>query len=94
MLTSKEKKKLRSIAQTRKALVQVGKDGMTKNVVQSLDVALEAHELVKVSVSKNCMEDFKELSFDMAALTRSEIVQTIGKTFTVYRRSKKNLMEL
>ena len=52
MLTSKDKKTLRSIAQTRKALFQIGKDGVTLNMIKTISDSLEAHELVKVSLLK------------------------------------------
>lgn len=94
MLTGKEKRYLRSIAATRKAIVIVGKEGISANLIKSLHDALEAHELVKVSMLKTCEEPLKEVAFDLAAATNSEIVQTIGRTFVLYKRSKKNLMEL
>lgn len=94
MLSGKEKRYLRSVASTRKAIVIVGKEGISRNLIKSLQDALEAHELVKVSLLKNCDEDVKEVAFDLAAVSNSEIVQTIGRTFVLYKRSKKNLMEL
>lgn len=94
MLSGKEKRYLRSIASTRKAIVIVGKEGIGRNLIKTLQDALEAHELVKVSLLKNCDEDVKEVAFDLAAVSNAEIVQTIGRTFVLYKRSKKNLMEL
>ncbi|NBK97785.1 MAG: ribosome assembly RNA-binding protein YhbY [Erysipelotrichia bacterium] len=94
MLTGKEKRYLRSLAATRKAVVIVGKEGISANLIQSLHDALEAHELVKISVLKNCDDDLKELAFDLAAATNSEIVQSIGRVFVLYKRSKKNLLGL
>ena len=94
MLTSKDKKKLRSIAQTRKALFQIGKDGVTINMIHTISDSLEAHELVKVSLLKTCPIDVAEAALDISAGTRSEIVQTIGRTVIFYRRSKENKLGL
>ncbi len=94
MLTGKEKRYLRGIASTKKAIVLIGKEGISPTLVDSLDKALEAHELVKCSILKNCAEDMKEVAFDLAALTRSELIQSVGRVFVLYRRSKKNIMEL
>lgn len=94
MLSGKEKNKLRGVAQTRRALFQIGKDGVTSNMIKTVHDSLEAHELVKVSMLKTCPQDAHEAAFDLASGTRSEIVQIIGRTIILYRRSKKNLMEL
>lgn len=94
MLSGKEKSKLRGIAQTRKALFQIGKDGVTSNMVKTIHDSLEAHELVKISMLKTCPQDPQEAAFDLASGTHSEIVQIIGHTIVLYRRSKKNILEM
>lgn len=94
MLTSKDKKTLRSIAQTRKALFQIGKDGVTLNMIKTISDFLEAHELVKVSLLKTCPLSVQEAALDIAGGTRSEVVQTIGRTVIFYRRSKENKLGL
>lgn len=94
MLTGKNKSKLRSMAQTRKAIVMIGKDGITDNLVESLWNALEAHELVKVSCLKTMPISVREAAIECAAATNSEVVQIIGYTFVVYRKSDKNLCQL
>lgn len=94
MLTNKDKKTLRAIAQTKKALFQVGKDGVTANMIHTISDSLEAHELVKVSLLKTCPAPVAEAALDIAAGTRSEVVQTIGHTVVFYRRSKENKLGL
>lgn len=94
MLTSKAKSKLRSMAQTRKAIVMIGKDGITDNLCDSLWDALEAHELVKVSCLKTMPISVREAAIECASATSSEIVQIIGYTFILYRKSDKNLCQL
>lgn len=57
MLTGKEKRFLRSLANTMEPIVQVGKGSVNESVLFSLNEALEARELVKVRVLKNCLEE-------------------------------------
>lgn len=94
MLSGKQKRHLRSLANNLNSTVQVGKEGISANLVDSADKSLEAHELIKVNVLKNCEDPFKEIAFDLAGTTNSEIVQTVGRTIVLYRKSKKRLIEL
>ncbi len=94
MLTNKQKSFLRSMANTRGSLVQIGKDGVTYNLVQSLELALTAHELVKVNLLKTCPVLVREVALDLASQTNSEIVQIIGKTIVFYKKSKDQLISL
>jgi RNA-binding protein len=88
MLNIKQVKFLRSLANKLPTMFQVGKDGVSKNQAMSISNALEAHELLKVSVLKNCEAETREVAFDLASATNSEIVQIIGRTITLYRKSK------
>lgn len=94
MLTNKQKSYLRGLAQTRKALFQIGKDGVHEKMIDTIKDSLEAHELVKISLLKTCNVNVSEAALDIAAGTQSEIIQTIGRTFVLYKRSKKNKLEL
>lgn len=94
MLTNKEKQKLRKIAQTRRALFQIGKDNITENMIKTISDSLEAHELVKISLLKSCSLTTREAALDLASGTNSDVIQIIGRTVVLYRRSKKNLMEM
>ncbi len=91
MLTSKQKAYLRSLAQSERALFQIGKDGLSDTLIETVSNALKARELVKVSILKTApVDDLKELSFDLARLTKSEVVQTIGRTVVLYRKAKES----
>jgi RNA-binding protein len=90
MLTGKQKRQLRGLANKLKALFQVGKEGVSFNLFNTISDALEAHELVKISVLKNCPTDVREIAFDISSNTNSEIVQIIGKTIVIYKESEKN----
>jgi putative RNA-binding protein, YhbY family len=88
MLTGKQKSYLRGIAQTDKAIFQIGKDSLSDNLFTTVDNALRTRELVKISVLKTAPDDTKELAFDLARQTKSEVVQVIGRTIILYRRAK------
>ena len=60
MLTNKQKKTLRAMAQSQRAIMQVGKDGLGSNSVKTLADAFEAHELVKITLLKTCPIDVNE----------------------------------
>lgn len=94
MLNSKQKSALRSLGQTLKAVVQVGKDGMSVNLIATLDDSLKAHELVKISVLKACPTHVNEIALDLSSATHSDIVQIIGKTILLFRQSDKKKIEL
>ena len=94
MLSGKNKSKLRSMAQTRKAIVMIGKDGITDNLCESLWNALEAHELVKVSCLKTMPITVREAAIECASECNAEVVQIIGSTFILYIKSEDNLCQL
>ena len=88
-MTGKERAALRSQAHDLDPIINIGKESLTPQVTQAIDDALEARELIKIGVLKNCLDDPYELA-DMAAdRTRSEVVQVIGRKFTLYRYNKK-----
>ncbi len=94
MLNGKQKRYLRALASKEKAIVQVGKDGLSYNIYDSLKKALLARELVKVSILKTCDEDVREIAIDLSANTSSEIVQIIGRSIVLYKASKERIITL
>ena len=88
MLTTKQKVYLRSLAQTEKPLFQIGKDALSDNLVDTINNALRKRELVKVSILKSAPGDVKEIAFDLAMLTKSELIQVIGRQVVLYKRAK------
>jgi RNA-binding protein len=94
MLTSKQKSELRSLANTLPALFQVGKDGVSANLTKTIGDSLTAHELVKVSILKSCPTPSMEVALDISSACKCEIVQIIGRTVILYRKSKENKIKL
>lgn len=89
MLDKKKKQELRALGNSLKATVQVGKDGLSHNIVDMCERSLEAHELVKVAILKSCALSTNEIALDLASETGSDIVQIIGRTLLLYRQSTK-----
>ena len=88
MLSGKQKNYLRSLANRLRPVVQIGKDNITDNLITSVSDYLEAHELMKVSLLKSCELEVRAAAIELAANTGSEIVQLIGRTIILYRKSK------
>ena len=84
-LKGKQKAKLKSIGQKLEVIVRVGDKGVTENVIASLDEALTARELVKISVQNPDREYRKVCISQLAESTGSLIVNRIGKTALLFR---------
>jgi len=94
MLTGKQKRYLRSLAVNEKAIFQVGKDGLSENLYKSVNEALKARELVKISILKTCETSLDEIKTILPSSTNSELVQVIGKTIVLYKQSKDRIIDL
>ena len=88
-MTSKERAALRSEAHHLEPIINVGKESLTPEVTAAIDEALEARELIKIGVLKNCFDDPREIADTVASRTKSEVVQVMGKNITLYRYNKK-----
>ncbi len=90
MLTGKQKRFLRSKAHHLNPIFQVGKGGVNDNMSKQIAEALEARELIKVSILQNCDEDKDEVAAVLVRATKAELVQVIGHTIVLYKESKEN----
>ena len=89
MLTGKQRATLRSVASRTDAIFQVGKGGVGEAAVKSIGDALEARELVKISVLDNSEADPREAGEAIAAATGSEVVAVIGRKIILFKESSK-----
>ena len=90
MITSKQRAYLRSLASTYDTIMQVGKGGVTPNIVKTISEALEARELIKLRVLENSDYTPREAAEEIAKATNAEVVTVIGTKFVLYRESEKN----
>ena len=89
-MTSKQRAYLKGLAMTMDPILQIGKSSLTPENTASAAEALEARELIKISVLKNCMDDPKAMAEMLAERTHSEVVQVIGKKIVLYKEGKKD----
>ena len=94
MLNSKQKKQLRSLGNPLKPLFNVGKEGLSLNLISSLEDSLKAHELVKISVLKTAPNPVMELALDLASSTHSELIQVVGRSILLYKQNEKRKIHL
>ena len=88
-ITSKQRAYLRSLAMNEDTIVQIGKGGVTDNVVLSVCDALKARELVKGKVLESSMLTAREACDELAERCGAEGVQCIGTKFVLYKRNEK-----
>lgn len=88
-LTSKQRAQLRGLAMAEETIIQVGKGGITENLVASVSDALKARELVKGKVLESAMLTAREACDALAQACRAEGVQVIGTKFVLYKRNEK-----
>jgi RNA-binding protein len=84
-MRGKDRAELRAEAHHLKATVHVGHNGITPTLLQSLDEALEARELVKIQVERNAPLSVKETAGELATQVGAEVIQVIGRKTTLYR---------
>ncbi|MBE6614506.1 MAG: YhbY family RNA-binding protein [Ruminococcaceae bacterium] len=89
MLTSKQRAALRSIASQTDAIFQIGKGGVNEAMCKSLADALEARELVKISVLENASAAAKDSANEIAEAIGAEVVAVIGRKIILYKEAEK-----
>lgn len=89
MITSKERKVLSGMGQKLEPVFQIGKNGVTDTTISELSDVLEARELIKISVLRNCDFTAKELINDLAETLMAEPVSCVGSKIVLYRRSER-----
>ncbi|MGB4503710.1 MAG: ribosome assembly RNA-binding protein YhbY [Syntrophaceticus sp.] len=87
-MTGKQKRYLRALATKMVPVLQVGKSGISDNVIKQLDEALTARELAKVRVLPNCPVKVSEAASVLSERTESELVQVIGRNVVLYRQGE------
>ena len=88
-ITRKQRSKLKSIASTMQPIGQIGKGGVTDNLLKMLSDALEARELIKINILPNADEDAVNLAENIADLLDAVPVAVIGRKAIFYRRSSR-----
>lgn len=88
MLTSAQKQQLKALASVDKTKYQVGKNEITDTLINMLDKALTARELIKIDINKSVVAPTMEIALDLSSKLNAEVVQVVGKVVVLYRKSK------
>lgn len=89
-MTSKQRAYLRGLSNKIEPIFQIGKSGVGNNLVQQLNDALEARELIKITVLETAPDSIKNIANDISIQTNSILVQIIGSKITLYKPRKNN----
>ncbi len=87
MLTSKQRAYLRGIAQNYETIFQIGKGGISDNLIMQVNDALKKRELIKLRVLDNCDLSSREAADQIAEKTSADVVQVIGSRFVLFKRN-------
>ena len=89
MITTKQRAQLRGLGSVLDPIMQIGKEGLTDNSFEAINLLLEARELIKIKVLKNSPIKAKEAQKQVCEYLKADGVQCIGSIFVIYRRSTK-----
>jgi len=84
-LTSKQKSFLRGLGHHLAVKAMLGKEGITEQVLKTVEETIAAHELIKVKIQENCPQDRHEAADQLATASRTQLVQVIGRTSLLFR---------
>jgi len=86
-LSPAQRKQLKSLAHHLNPVVMIGQHGLRDSVIDEIDGALRAHELIKVRISGAERDERAALSLEIAERTQAEVVQQIGHITVLFRRN-------
>ncbi len=89
-MTSKQRSYLKGLAMNIDPVFQIGKSSVTPENIDAISEVFHTHELVKIAVLKNCIDDPKEIANTIAERTHSQVVQVIGRKIVLYKPFKDN----
>ena len=75
------------MAHERKPVIWIGQHGLTDNVMEEINTALDHHELIKIKLRVGDREEREQACIDICAKTKAALVQKIGNTVSLYRRN-------
>jgi RNA-binding protein len=93
-LTPAQRQHLKSLAHSRQPVVMIGNNGLTPAVMKEIDLALNAHELIKIKAASDEPDTRRAWLEEIAAATGAAPVQQIGKVLVIYRAADKPVIVL
>jgi RNA-binding protein len=88
MLTGWQRSCLKKDGHKLNSLVQIGKEGLTEDVISHIDSMLEDNELLKLTFLKSCIIDTKEGANIVCNKVGAEFIQAIGRKFVIFRQAR------
>lgn len=85
-LSAKQRRYLRSLGHAKNPVVQIGRDGLTDQVIAAIGDALASHELIKIKLGSASDLERQEAAEQAARATGAEVAQVLGNTVLLYRR--------
>jgi RNA-binding protein len=85
-LSGKQRRYLRSLGHSLNPIVQVGRGGLSDEVMQAVESALGDHELIKVRLGQGSDLERHGAAGDLASRAGAEVAQVLGNTVLLYRR--------
>lgn len=70
-------------------VVIIGSNGLTPNVIKEINVALEAHELIKIRINAENREAKLAIATEICEQTKATQIHMIGHILSIYRKSNK-----
>ena len=89
-LSNNFKKELRKKAYSLKPFVIVGQHGLTEAVIAEINVALNAHELIKIKIHSNDREERKAIMLKITESLGATPINQIGKMLVAYRKNEQD----
>lgn len=95
MITSKERASWRAKANSLEPIIQLGKEGISENLISQIDDTLDARELIKIRVHlETAPKTPKELAGELAEALQAEVIQVIGGIIVLYREADEERIAL
>lgn len=88
-MTGKQRAGLRAMANTIQPIFQIGKGGISDTMIEQIGMALDARELIKITVLETAEISVREASEQLCQALGAQPVQCIGRKITIYRRNEK-----
>ncbi len=89
-MTTKQRAGLRSMGAMLQPILHIGKEGIGPTLLKQAYDALEARELIKVTVQRNAPYTAREACEELCEKVHAEPVQVIGNRFVIYRESRQH----
>ncbi len=84
-LTTRQKQFLKALAHPLNPLVQIGKEGLSAALIDTVKAELQNHELIKIKIGNNSGLEKHVTSQLVSEASESVLVQLIGKVFVLYK---------